>query len=255
MISKSKIKIIHSLALKKYREEYQLFIAEGNKIVTDILESDIVIEYLFSTREVLSTFKVTPDKVKEVYETDINEISKISNQKSSPQCIAICRIPENRIPAADNIEDLILCLDTVQDPGNLGTIVRLADWFGINDIICSNTTADLYNPKTVQATMGSIANVRVHYTELEQFIMGALEHKVTVLGTFLQGENIYTAHLPQKGVVVMGNEGTGIQPALMKLIPRKITIPRFLQDTGRSESLNVSLAAAIICSEFRRRLC
>lgn len=148
---------------------------------------------------------------------------------------------------------LCLALDDVQDPGNLGTIVRIADWFGIEHIFCSNGTADIYNPKTVQATMGAIARVKLHYCNLPEFIGNASEKNIPVFGTFLDGENIYTQHLPKNGIIVMGNEGNGISEQIARKVSHRLLIPNYPQGCETSESLNVAVATAIVCAEFRRR--
>lgn len=253
MISQRNIRIIHSLAIKKYREHHHLFLAEGDKVITGILESAIEVEYLFATEKAFSCLGNIHKRVKEIHEIDLTEIAKISNHKSPPQCLAVCRIPDYKPFSVEEMDDLVLCLDSVQDPGNLGTIVRLADWFGIGNIICSRSTADLYNPKTVQATMGSIGHVRIHYTDLSLFLAESGQRGIPVLGTSLDGENIYTAPLPDKGIIVFGSEGKGISQDLLSLIPARITIPGYARYNRNAESLNVSVAAAIICAEFRRR--
>ena len=179
-------------------------------------------------------------------------MKKASQLKTAPQIIGVFYQPKYDIEEIDLNEKLHLVLDGIQDPGNMGTIVRLADWFGIEHIFCSSDTADIYNSKTVQATMGAIARVKVHYVDLADFFKN--NNNLPVFGTFLEGENIYQADLPKNGFIVMGNEGKGISFNVQKLITNKLFIPNYPADMSTSESLNVAVATAIVCSEFRRRL-
>jgi len=162
-------------------------------------------------------------------------------------------IPRHDLGTVHADEELVLALDEVQNPGNLGTIVRLADWFGIGDIVCSSGTADCFNPKVVQATMGAILRVRVHYTDLPRFLAEAAGRGTPVYGTFLEGDNIYDAPLTRGGIVVMGNEGRGVTPETARTVTRKLFIPPYPADRHGSESLNVAMATGIVCAEFRRR--
>jgi RNA methyltransferase, TrmH family len=254
MISKNRIKEIKALAYKKNRAAAGLFVAEGRKLISEILHSNIKIEVLITTSQHLSSFQKDIRRIPEIAEASEAEIKSASMLQNPQGCIAICRIPYYEAPENAGKEDLILCLDEIQDPGNMGTIIRLSDWFGITDIFCSPPTVDLYNPKTVQATMGAICRVRVHYVPLKPF----LEHRITsgipVYGTCLNGKNIYEEELTSHGAIVLGNEGNGISPDLFPLISDKITVPEFGSAPGKAESLNVSVAAAIIVSEFRRRI-
>lgn len=248
MLSKNKIKYIRSLELKKNRKETQTFLAEGHKLVGDLLEY-FPCRFLAATSQWLHTHpKVQADEIAEVSE---EELSRISLLKSPQEVLAVFEQPHYPFNPMIAKEELCLALDDVQDPGNLGTIVRIADWFGIRHIFCSAGTADIYNPKTVQATMGAIARVQLHYCNLSETI--SLLSDVPVFGTFLDGENIYTQNLSRCGIIVMGNEGKGISPEISKLINRKLLIPNFPKDSKTSESLNVAVATAITCSEFRRR--
>ena len=233
MLTKNQIKFIKSLSLKKYRDESGCFLAEGNKLVADLL----------------------PHFVCELLLEEPEEIDKVSLLKNPQQVLAVFKQPQYQLDFPSLSGKLSLVLDTVQDPGNLGTIVRIADWFGIENIICSPETADVYNPKTVQATMGALARVKVHYTDLFVF----LEHNkilpkiLPVYGAFLNGENIYAEHLTPEGLIVMGNEGNGISEKIEPFISQRLYIPNYPANQLTSESLNVAVATAIICAEFRRR--
>lgn len=240
MLSKNQIKLITSLQQKKQRFANQMFFAEGIKVIQELLESNFELVHLYTTQvdfeQVSNVKKVLVD------ESDLKKISALSTPNT---CLAVFKIPvEKKIDESG----LILALDSIRDPGNLGTILRLCDWFGIGQLICSKETVDIYNPKVVQATMGSIARVNVNYIDLEDFVS---KTKLAVFGTFMDGNNIYKTDLPQEGIIIMGNEANGISAELEKLIKNRLTIPRFgtLQKT---ESLNVATATAIILSEFRR---
>ena len=240
MLSKNQIRLITSLQQKKQRFVHQLFFAEGIKVIQELLNSNFELVHLYSTQ---SDFEdVSDDKHTLISE---NELKKISALVTPNTCLAVFKIPTERKIVESG---LILALDSVRDPGNLGTILRLCDWFGVNQIVCSKDAVDIYNPKVVQATMGSIARVNVSYVDLENFIG---QTQLPVFGTFMDGNNIYKSILPQEGIIVMGNEANGISPELEKLIKNRLTIPRFgsLQQT---ESLNVATATAIVLSEFRR---
>ena len=240
MVSKNQIKLITSLQQKKYRNTNKLFFAEGVKVIQELLQSNFELEHLYST---LNDFEEV-SKVKKTL-IDDSDLKKISALSTPNSCLAVFKIPVEK----ERIESgLILALDSVRDPGNLGTILRLCDWFGINQLLCSKETVDIYNPKVVQATMGSIARVNVNYVDLNVFIA---ETKLPIFGTFMDGENIYKVSLPQEGIIVMGNEANGISAELERLIQNRLTIPRF-GDIQKTESLNVATATAIVLSEFRR---
>ena len=254
MISRNKIKTIKSLEYKKYRLASGLFLAEGKKLVSALLNSEIRIETLIATPQNLASFQPIHTEINEITEASEEEIRQASLLKNPQGCLALCRIPAYRLPVDEAPDNLILCLDKIQDPGNLGTMVRIADWFNLADIVCSSDTADVYNPKVIQATMGSISRVRVHYTGLYDFLQSSNERKIQIFGTLLDGENIYSTSLPAHGMIVLGNEGNGISNDLLPYINRKITIPDFSMGRKTAESLNVSVAAAIVISEFRRRI-
>jgi TrmH family RNA methyltransferase len=241
MLSKNQIKLITSLQQKKQRIAQQLFFAEGIKVIQELIESKFELVHLFTTQNDFQ--EVSNDKKISITESELKKITALATPNT---CLAVFRIPNEKMILETG---LILALDAIRDPGNLGTILRLCDWFGIDQIICSKETVDIYNPKVVQATMGSIARVNVSYIDLEHFISRT---QLPVFGTFMNGTNIYKTDLPQEGIIIMGNEANGISPEIEKLVKNRLTIPRFgtLQKT---ESLNVATATAIILSEFRRR--
>ena len=248
-LSKNKIKYIHSLELKKIRKEERAFLAEGPKLVDDLL-THFPCRFLAATSAWLQ--KHTDIRADEIVEVSQEDLSRASLLKTPQQVLAVFEQPRYHLNPETVRHSLCLALDDVQDPGNLGTIVRLADWFGIEHIICSPNTVDVYNPKTVQATMGGIARVKVHYMPLPDFIR-SLGDDTPVFGTFLDGKDMYEQPLSATGLIVMGNEGNGIGKEVEALINRKLYIPNYPQGQETSESLNVAIATAVICAEFRRQ--
>ena len=250
MISKNKIKYIKSLELKKNRNKEGKFVAEGHKVVDDLLVLQPA-SLIVATEEWLKDKSIDPRT--EVVTVSEEELRKVSFLQHPQQVLAVFDQRENRDFASANIDFncLNLALDGVQDPGNLGTIIRIADWFGITHIYCSQDTADVYNPKVVQATMGSIARVKVEYGDLLELVE-SLPADVPVYGTLLDGDNIYQQKLENRGLIVMGNEGKGISPVLAKKVNHKLLIPNFPKGRATADSLNVAIATAITCSEFRR---
>ena len=244
MISKNQLKYIRQLEQKKYRRREGLFVAEGTKVVGDLLQRYRP-EAVFATADWQAPAGITSQLV-----TD-DELRRISFLQHPQQVLALFPLPSvNSLPSSVNSE-LSLALDGVQDPGNLGTIIRIADWFGISTIICSEDTVDAWNPKVVQATMGSIARVNIIYNNLPEFL-DSLPADFPVYGTFLDGDNIYTQELTREGLIIMGNEGNGISDAVRAKVNRRLLIPDFHQGET-ADSLNVAIATAITCSEFRRR--
>lgn len=241
MVSKNQIKRITSLHQKKYRKQLQLFIAEGKKTIEELLDSSFELDVLYCTEAIT----IPQAEARKTFEITEQDLKKISHFTTPSGCLAVFKIPQEKEIEA---KGLIVALDDVRDPGNLGTIIRLCDWFGIETLICSEDTVDVYNPKVIQATMGSVSRVNVVYRNLHQFLK---ETSLPVLGTFMDGENIYKTSLPKEGIIVMGNEANGISNEIEQLVTQKIAIPRFgnLQVT---ESLNVATATAIILSEFKR---
>lgn len=248
MISKNLIKYIRSLELKKNRIKEGVFVAEGPKIVSDLSEISIPCQ-LLATEEWFKTNKISIRK-QDVTLTE-EELRKISFLKHPQHVVGIFKIPTPQIDINICERELCLALDKVQDPGNLGTIIRIADWFGISTIFCSNDTVDAFNPKVIQATMGSIAHVNVIYTDLNELI----EHKpanALVYGTALNGKNIYNQELTPTGIIIMGNEGNGISPQILSRVDKSLLIPCY-QQNQKTNSLNVAMATALTCAEFRRQ--
>ncbi len=248
-LSKNRIKYIHSLELKKNRKAEKVFLAEGPKLVGDLL-GHFPCHFLIATAEWLSQNPHLP--VGDILEVSGEELSRASLLKTPQQVLAVFEQPVYKIEVSAINHSLCLALDDVQDPGNLGTIIRLADWFGIEHIFCSPNTVDVYSPKTVQATMGGIARVKLHYTSLSELIRNLVD--IPVYGTFLDGKNIYSQQLTSHGLIVMGNEGNGIGKDVEQLINRKLYIPNYPAEQETSESLNVAIATAIVCAEFRRQV-
>lgn len=241
-ISKNQLKIITSLSQKKYRQKHQLFIAEGVKVVKELLNSCFEVDTLFVVDDFETSIK--EDKLVRINEY---ELQKISNLKSPNKVLGLFKIPYNK-PIQN--KGLIIALDAVNDPGNLGTIIRLCDWFGVAELICSNDTVDCYNPKVVQASMGSLTRISIHYLDLEEYLTS------TEIPTFIadmNGKNVYNSNLPKEAILIMGNEANGVSEEIKNVIKNKISIPRFgeIQET---ESLNVATATAILLSEFKRNL-
>lgn len=239
MLSKNQIKLITSLKQKKYRLQHGLFVVEGVKTINELLQSDFELDILYTTEP----FNIDAKKEELISKADLNRISFLTTPNKA---LAIFKIPQSK---PIDFGELVVALDDVRDPGNLGTIIRLCDWFGIRNLVCSQETVDCFNPKVIQATMGSITRVNVSYLDLTEFLKQA---EVTSYGTFMEGESVYSAKLSNKGILVLGNEANGISEEIGSLISEKISIPRYgnLQAT---ESLNVATATAIFLSEFKRR--
>ncbi|MFQ3305113.1 MAG: TrmH family RNA methyltransferase [Polaribacter sp.] len=239
-ISKNQLKLITSLSQKKYRQKHHLFIAEGVKVLHELLNSTFKIEILFCTDDFETT--ISNDKIVRVSE---NELKKISTLKSPNKALGIFKIPEEK-PIQNS--GLIVALDAINDPGNLGTIIRLCDWFGISQLICSKDTVDCYNQKVVQASMGSLTRITIHYAHLQNYLT---ESKLPSFIADMNGENVYKTSLPKEGILIMGNEANGVSEDIKNLIQHKISIQRY-GETQETESLNVATATAILLSEFKR---
>jgi len=237
MLSKNEIKDIKALGQKKFRDERRLFVVEGEKLVAEALQSgfDVIAHY----------------RVEDIGEEAMARISQLTHPSPA---LAIVRQPDP-VPASIQPDELVLALDGIRDPGNLGTILRIADWFGIHTILASKDTVEIYNPKVVQATMGAIFRVRVQYVDLAGYLRCRVKPGMTgdVYGTFLDGDNIYQTPLTKGGIIVMGSEANGISPAVAATVSRRLYIPPFPPDAHTSESLNVAVATAITVAEFRRR--
>lgn len=249
MISKAKIKWIKSLEQRKNRLEGKVFVAEGPKLVGEMLAGSQPV-YLCALHGWLNENRHRLNDSVVVDEVTQDELSRVSFLKTPQSVLAVFPIYEHSINPSIADNALCLALDGVQDPGNIGTILRIADWFGIHDIICSRDTVDIYNPKAVQATMGALARVRVHYVDLAEFLSKC---KTPIYGTFLDGKSMYQQELSNNGVIVMGNEGKGVSPKTEALVSHKLFIPNYPIGTPTVESLNVAIATSIVCAEFRRR--
>ena len=239
MISRNQVKLIQSLSQKKYRQNHELFVVEGVKGVQEFLKSSFLLHSLYTTDP--SIF----DSSNDVIVINDDTLKKISTLKTPNKVVAIFKMPK---PKPINEEKLIVALDAVNDPGNLGTIIRLCDWFGIQELVCSQQTVDCYNTKVVQATMGSLTRVNINYVDLPEFL---LQTQLAVFGTYMDGDNIYKLALPESGILVMGNEANGISDTVSKIVTSRLAIPRF-GDLKSTESLNVATATAILLSEFKR---
>jgi len=242
MLSKSRITLITSLKQKKYRLQHQLFVVEGIKTINEFLNSSYVLEYLYAINEFENVSSDMQTIVSEV------ELKKISFLKNTNSALAIFKMkPAEKIDESK----LLVGLDNVRDPGNLGTIIRLCDWFGVTDLICNSETVDCYNSKVVQATMGSLTRVNVTYLNLEEYLFE--KKSMPVFGTFMEGDNLYSTDLnTASGIVVLGNEANGVSKQIEELVTQKITIPKF-GAVQKTESLNVAMATSIVLSEFKRK--
>jgi TrmH family RNA methyltransferase len=254
MFSKAKIKLIRSLEHRKYRDEYGLFVVEGDKTVREILASSLSVACLLADAEWMA--QLPPSLTAKISETAVvteQELSQISFLKTAHRAIALVRIPKYTPDMGVIASCLSLYLDGVQDPGNLGAIIRVADWFGIRHVLCGEGCADTFNPKTIQSTMGAVTRVKTYPADagfLEQLHSAYPEYPI--YGAFLDGENIYRLSLPTKALIVMGNESKGISPETAKYVEKRMFIPSYPIGEATSESLNVATATAIVCSEFRR---
>ena len=245
MISKSRIKFVRSLHQKKYRDESGLFIAEGAKVVSDLLNSKYIVKEVFSTEEFVAESLNRAEQV-EITRITENELKQISNQTTPNKVLAVFQMLSDESQFIPTVDRLVLALDDIRDPGNLGTIIRIADWFGIDTIVCSLSCVDMYNPKVVQSAMGSLARVNVCYEDLEAI----LKNFKYVFAATLDGKNVYSEKLSDSGVILIGNESKGISESLFKYVTHKISIPKFSKG---ADSLNAAIAASVICSEFKRR--
>lgn len=249
MISKNKIKLIHSLEKKKYRNEEGMFVAEGPKMMEELL-GIWQPTYVAGTQEWFDR-NTLPDGIERDVVTPV-ELERASLLRTPQQVLGLFTLPKHTADIASVAQkELCLALDGVQDPGNIGTIIRLADWFGITHVFCSEDTCDIFSPKAIQATMGAVARVQVHYTDLAKELART---KAPIYGTHLDGENMYEKTLTSNGVIVMGNEGKGISKEVAELVTSRLYIPPFPSNRDKVESLNVAIATAIVCGEFRRQI-
>lgn len=248
MLTKAIIKYIKSLKDKKNRDEFGTFVVEGNKMIAELIHI-FKCQYLIATNDIINSLDSI--NIDNIIEVKNNEIERVSFLKNPQESIAVFYKP-NHTEINDIKDKLTLVLDEIQDPGNLGTIIRIADWYGIENIVCSKNTADVYNPKTVQATMGALARVRLHYVDLVPFLNKY--QSLPIYGTFLDGENIYSNDITSDGIIIMGNEGNGVSKEVENLVNKRLFIPSYPPNQETSESLNVAVATAIVCAEFRRRI-
>lgn len=249
MISRTRIKWIKSLEMRKYRLQEKAFVAEGPKLVGELLPYSTPL-YIAATKDWLDANRHLLRAVNEVDEVSQTELERASLLRTPQSVLAVMPIPERRLDISSLRKKLVIALDSVQDPGNLGTILRIADWFGIHEVLCSEGTADVYNPKCVQSCMGALARVKVFYCNLPE-VLGQVE--MPVFGTFLDGTDIYKEELSGEGIIVMGNEGNGISQPVAKLVNRRLYVPNYPKGSLTTESLNVAVATGIVCAEFRRR--
>jgi RNA methyltransferase, TrmH family len=243
MLSKAKIKFIKSLQLKKYRKQEQCFVVQGAKSVQELLMSDWEVVMLLGTEAFLSGVR-SPKKAEIIAVTE-KELAGLSEFQTNDTALAVARLRDND-PFSIRADEFVLVLDDIRDPGNLGTIIRTGDWFGISRIVASEETADFYNPKVISATMGSFVRVEIFYTDLEQFLS---KNNHPVYGAYLEGEDVHQVKFSRAGLILIGNESRGISPGLEKFVTNKITIPRY----GKAESLNAAIATAVICDNIRRQ--
>jgi TrmH family RNA methyltransferase len=262
MLSKPRLTLLRSLRQKKFRSEHGLFVAEGEKLVGELLNSDFVVTTLYATKEWLKKNAKLLRKAGESIEVSEEDLERISSLVTPQEVLAVAMIPNYELNDEFILKNYSLLLDGIRDPGNLGTIIRIADWFGIKNIICSPDCAEVWNPKVVQASMGSLLRVQVHESDPETFFKrmkkSSSENKIQfpwIYGTFMKGDSVYATTFEKSGIIVIGNEANGIRPETEKWITKKITIPSFAQSGNQEagpESLNAAIATAIVCSEIRR---
>jgi TrmH family RNA methyltransferase len=255
MISKTRIKFIKSLQNKKIRDEERLFVIEGDKLVREFLSAQIHMKYLMAKPEFINSLHENHKGFAENIEpVSYEELKQISTLKSPHNALAIVYMPEHEINLPEIVKHLSVALDCVQDPGNMGTIIRAAGWFGIKNLVCSTDCVDVYNPKVVQASMGALLHVNIFYYDLKKLFTYALEKNVSIFGTMLEGNSIYDHKSDNKGIILLGNESKGISDELIPFITEKIRIPKFSEAREGIDSLNVGMAAAIVFSEFMRKI-
>lgn len=254
MLTKNKLKFILSLHKRKAREENRMFIAEGDKIVREIIASGLQIKALVCKPEYLAAIPAhVKERIEEIMPVKYEELKQISSLTTPHNAMAVVRMPDFQLKPEELTGEIVPALDFIQDPGNMGTIIRAAAWFGIKNMVCSPNCVDIYNPKVIQATMGAFLNVKVHVCNLPEFLESATKKELPVFGTVLNGESVYNNRLSKEGIILIGNESRGISEELMAFVTDRITIPRFSDANYGIESLNAGMAASVIFSEFRRR--
>ena len=253
MVSKSKMNFIISLQKKKVREEEKLYIIEGDKLVKEFLMAKVDVKTLIAKPEFLNSLPLVHKQgIGEVILASYDELKKMSTLRTPQNALAVIQMPEVSSDQVALEKSLTVALDCVQDPGNLGTIIRAAAWFGIKNIYCSKDCVDVYNSKVIQATMGAILHVSVYYTDLQKLLETAADNKIKVYGALIEGESIYTYKLGNQGIILLGNESKGISEELLPYITDRLMIPKLAQAESGIDSLNVGMAASVIFSEFTR---
>lgn len=252
MLTKNRIKYINTLKFPKYRKLSKQFIAEGAKTINELLESSFTIDSIYASREWISD-NSNLLQLRDIEYTVVSpvELLRISALTNNEDVLAVVNIPDKTPDVASLFSDLLFFFDNISDPGNMGTIIRTADWFGVKNIVCSQGSVDVFNPKTVQSTMGSILRVNVFSLDLDEL----LKHKpndIEIFGTTTDGENIFSTQLPAKALIVFGNESQGISKEVKHIIQKSISIPRYNKESNKPESLNVAVSFALVCSEFRK---
>jgi TrmH family RNA methyltransferase len=254
MISKNRIQYIKSLQIKKIRDQERLFVVEGDKLVKEFLAANMQVRIVAAKAEFLAGLPDALTKnISETEKVSYEELKQISTLKTPHNALAVVRMPDTELNIPEILKELCVALDFVQDPGNMGTIIRAAGWFGIKNIVCSVDCVDVYNPKVIQASMGALLHVNVFYTDLKKIFLAAKEKSVPVFGTLLEGSSIYGHKLNKKGIILLGNESKGISDELLEFVTEKIKIPKFSTAREGIDSLNVGMAAAIVFSEFLRK--
>jgi RNA methyltransferase, TrmH family len=254
MISKNKIKFVVSLQKKKIRDKEKLFVIEGDKLVREFLTANFPVKMLLAKPEFLNSL---PSgllmNVHDIENVSYDDLKQLSTLKTPHNALAVVNIPDAEMNQSEIFSQLCVALDFVQDPGNMGTIIRAAAWFGIKNIVCSMDCVDIYNSKVIQSSMGALLHVNVFYSDLKKFLTAAAQYPVTVFGTLLEGSSIYQHNLDNKGIILLGNESKGISEELMPFITEKIKIPKFNKAKAGLDSLNVGMAASVVFSEFLRK--
>jgi RNA methyltransferase, TrmH family len=256
MLSQSQTKFINSLKVKKYRQLHSSFIVEGEKGVDELLNSTLSTQKVYACEEWIDSHQDQLESLKIEYQLiSPDELKKISDLSTPNQVLAIAVMPDEPTPAPESFEGMALALDGIRDPGNLGTMIRTADWFGIRQVFCSPDSVDVFNPKVVQSTMGSFGRVKIFYTDLENYFVN-LQNKIPIYGALLEGEEINKKRFDKAGIILIGSESHGIRPQLRSLISHPLRIPRFTRLTGenQAESLNASVANGIMCFEICKQL-
>jgi RNA methyltransferase, TrmH family len=256
LISKQQIKHLRLLQQKKYRDKFNSFIVEGVKIINEAIQNDsLSINMLICTSKSKNHINIAAlSKDTSLIEVTAKEFDKITSQNSPQEVLAVIRKPQFQIPKANLIEDISFAIDKLRDPGNFGTIIRLADWFGVKQIFCSTDTVDCFNPKVVQSSMGAIFRIDIHYVDLKKFLNNIKQNKLqSIYATSLSGSDLFKTKLSKPAVILLGNESGGLSEDLIVLSDQNLLIPNYSMSQDKGESLNVSMAAAIICAEIRRQ--